>query len=406
MKILIINQPINNRGDEAAHRSIIRMLNKEYESAIVNVLFVRQNQNSVKQFTVDNPNNNYLNIQGFKGMSFFSKLSLRYSLHNLTTLVYPIHRKIYKYIGEADLVICAPGGVCMGPYQSWLHIWFLQVALSLNKKIVYYSRSFGPFPEATLSNRIFKRISINLLNNMDFISLRDHVSQNFADELGLNYIASIDTAFLDTPRAKIPTNIIKNIGNDYIVFVPNNLIWHPYFRNLNPDILKQFYVSIINLIIKRDSSVKIIMLPQLFNSGNGNDIIYFKEISSLINNDNIIVLDDGYGSDIQQSIISNASLVIGARYHSIVFAINNNVKFIALSYEHKISGMLKLLSMDDRNIDLLFLLDKEESRDNVMEKILSKINDLLCDKTSLVSNKNAREIAIKCSTLFLNKYKK
>ena len=35
MKILLLNQPVYNRGDEAAHRSLIRTLNKNVPNASV-----------------------------------------------------------------------------------------------------------------------------------------------------------------------------------------------------------------------------------------------------------------------------------------------------------------------------------------------------------------------------------
>ena len=52
-------------------------------------------------------------------------------------------------------------------------------------------------------------------------------------------------------------------------------------------------------------------------------------------------------------------MVIGARYHSIVFAINNCVPFVCLSYEHKMSGMLESLHLNDMCYGL-----KEEGTDD------------------------------------------
>ena len=66
----------------------------------------------------------------------------------------------------------------------------------------------------------------------------------------------------------------------------------------------------------------------------------------------MIVLPDGYSSDIQQTVISKAKFVVGARYHSIVFAINNSIPFVALSYEHKMVGLLSLLKKDKQQIDI------------------------------------------------------
>ena len=40
MNILIVNQPLNNRGDESAHKGLVRRLSKQYPKAEINVLFV------------------------------------------------------------------------------------------------------------------------------------------------------------------------------------------------------------------------------------------------------------------------------------------------------------------------------------------------------------------------------
>ena len=54
----------------------------------------------------------------------------------------------------------------------------------------------------------------------------------------------------------------------------------------------------------------------------------------------------------QQFIIKDADFVVGARYHSIVFAIKCRTPFFALSYEHKIVGMLELLQLSDFCTDI------------------------------------------------------
>ena len=69
-------------------------------------------------------------------------------------------------------------------------------------------------------------------------------------------------------------------------------------------------------MIKRYPDSAIVMMPQLFNSGNRNDVIYFEQLKRKSkHNEKIIVLPDSHSSDIQQTIISKAKFVVGARYH-------------------------------------------------------------------------------------------
>lgn len=66
------------------------------------------------------------------------------------------NRTYFASLQKADLIICAPGGICMGGFQDWNHLFYLQLAKYARKPLAYYGRSFGPFPITTKSNRDFK----------------------------------------------------------------------------------------------------------------------------------------------------------------------------------------------------------------------------------------------------------
>lgn len=360
MNLLIINQPLNNRGDESAHKALIRSLKNKYPNCNILVLFIGENNDSVNQFDAKLPNVKYINLHRFKAFNRFAIWGLKYNCE----LLWKIHPTICKIINlykKIDYVICAPGGICMGGFQNWMHVFMLKLAKLTNKPLIYYGRSFGPFPTNTKSNRIFKRLSLEMLNYISFLSIRDKKTEDLAKTLDLKYVSTVDTAFLDSPRIDLPSEISSQISNnDYMVFVPNSLIWHYQYKNkLSIKTVLDFYKGIVSEIIKKYPQINIVMLPQTFNYGSylGDDINFFKDLKKEIHDSRIIILDDKYSSDIQQSIISKAKFVIGARYHSIVFAINNNVPFIALSYEHKIAGLLISLNKTDRMVDITGLSD-------------------------------------------------
>jgi colanic acid/amylovoran biosynthesis protein len=404
MKILVVNQPLNNRGDEAAHRSLMRGLNERFKNDEITVLFSGSNPESIKQMEVEHVNNNYVNIEpsGIKGRSLLNKWSLRLDNINLS-LLHPDNIKISHYIKSSDLVLCAPGGICMGLFQSWEHIYILSLALQNNKKIAYYSRSFGPFPEQSKWNQIFKKRSYKLLKYFDFLSIRDSKTMSLADNLGLSYIEAVDTAFLNTPNPSIPTKISQLLdGKEYVVFVPNSLTWHPAFTSCPPEYLEKFYLSVIELLFKTYPESNIVMLPQLFNQGDQGDHTYFinlKEKSKFSNR--LMVISDEYSSDVQQSIISKAQLMIGARYHSVVFAVNNQVPFVALSYEHKVSGLLQILGLQDKIYDIEKFGLEMPPIDNAMNEIskILKNSDWNYEAKGIAEN-----LAVNCMDNFYEKY--
>ena len=166
--ILIINQPLSNRGDESAHRSLLRMLDKNFNEAKITVLFLNRKNEDVQDFVVESPRIVYQNITGFaKGIIFLQRWLLRLNAISLFFLLYPAIRKYAAYIKKSHVVICAPGGICMGAFQNWSHIFNLYLAKFYKKKLIYYSRSFGPFPIETRWNRVFKEISYKLLSSFD-----------------------------------------------------------------------------------------------------------------------------------------------------------------------------------------------------------------------------------------------
>ena len=117
----------------------------------------------------------------------------------------------------------------------------------------------------------------------------------------------------------------------------------------------------------------------------------FNEIKNQSNFPNrVFVLEEQYGSDIQQSIISNASFLIGARYHSIIFSINQDVSFISLSYEHKMNGVVEILNKKDCEIDLV-----KEFADQPMSDILQSdlIERIITKSHVLESIKGTKKVA-------------
>ena len=135
--------------------------------------------------------------------------------------------------------------------------------------------------------------------------------KEYADEIGISYIRSIDSAFLDTPRSNLSSEVSDILGDEkFIVFVPNELCWHPTFVNCDADHLMNIYSGILEMLLEEYKGSNVVMLPQLFNIGRLGDEHYFHKLKNKVNNNRIIVMPEKYGSDIQQTIISRASLLM------------------------------------------------------------------------------------------------
>ena len=342
MKIAIVNQPLGNRGDESAHKAFVRQLALCMPDIQIDVVFLGREQVLVDAMKIDSSNVRYINIPKYRLEGTVEKMSILLNSSLWLSYYHPTLRKFKEFIKSYDKILCAPGGICLGGFLSWDHLWQLMVVKELGKPIFYWGRSIGPFSDEDFSRSIFLRKSKELLKYFSYISLRDKTSMESAGKMGVKAIEVVDSAFLEEPLTDISPCIQESIGKDYVVFVPNQLTWHYRYKNVSQEHINSFYLSLIDLLGRKYPSSKIVMLPQTFKSWI-NDYEYFLKLKKLADNDRIVVIDENQSSDIQQSIIRHSRLVVGARYHSIVFALNNGIPFISLSYEHKMRGLLELI---------------------------------------------------------------
>ena len=393
MKILIINQPVANRGDESAHRALLRKLSVTYPESSINVVYFGEIYENAKPMEVNCKNVSYDYIEFEKGLISIAYYSIRYKLCGLATTLLSAYRELDNKIKDSDYVICAPGGICLGGFMDWNHLFWLLRAKAYKKKLAYYSRSFGPFNSLSSRSVLFKEKSLEILKYFSFLSIRDGKTMELAKQLGLNYVPSIDTAFLESPLQK-DEFLSLSLPDDYVVFVPNSLTWHNAYRNANAHDIMAFYEKIIDLLSAKFVNAKIVMLPQLFGQIANSDYLYFKSVQENSKNKNkIIVLQDNLSSDVQQTIIKNSKFVVGARYHSIVFAINNSVPFASLSYEHKMFGLVEILTLENRQIDITNIgTDCFDSKSSI--SMLKSILDSEIDIADSCSK--AHQIALNC----------
>lgn len=397
MKVLIINQPFGNRGDEAAHKAMMRAFLKRMPDATFVVLSMHVSKSLYESTMVHDERIQYVFLPGVRGYVATYKFMMHHHLP-IWMNVHPLKRKICKYIKSSDLVVSAPGGICMGGFMNWHHVYLLQLVKNYKKPLAYYGRSFGPFKEDTKEERLFKEYSLDIIRYFTYLGIRDAKTEQIADELGVRYTSSIDTVFVETPDVVLPK--IDVLKQRYMVFVPNKLIWHyKYAKKVGKETIDAFYKNIVQMIWEKDPDLHIVMLPQLFGTPGWGDYEYMKELGQIICDERLIALPDTYNSDQQQAIIHGAEYVIGARYHSVVFSINQERPFIALSYEFKIAGLLAKLGMENRMVDIENIWESAEKIENAEKRIGDMIRNI--NGLGDVSRKNANEIAVKALDEFV-----
>ncbi|MCM5663489.1 polysaccharide pyruvyl transferase family protein [Galbibacter mesophilus] len=398
-KILIINQHTCNHGDESAGIALIRKITNKYNDCQIDILYNWYGNLNPNAF-IGNEDFNSIKHYHFP-VNKFDKILIRLTSYLpafawVLSLFSRTLKKQYKLIKNYDLIINGPTGINLGPYEDWYYLWRLLIVKKLNIPLVIYSISFGPLDRVS---SFFRKRTLEVLKYAKFLSLRDEKSHKYGEQYKINFHKAIDTTFLITERKGIPKEYEHLAKEEYVVIVPNELYrWHTYFKNVDKNKMDDLYIQIINSISSHHE-MKVVLLPQMFSEENDKD--YMLSLISDSDNSSITVIDERYDSDVQQEIIANSQFVIGARYHTIVFAINNLVPFYALSYEHKMANMLSILDLKEFSVDLLSLFEKDNNIDSVISDISSCLNQRSSNRTRIeVANKKAISIANKTFSEF------
>lgn len=398
-KLLIIQQPVGNRGDESAHRGLINRLLAEYDDLQIEVLFFCRLRRDIDEFVVNSPRVSYKSVWAEwprrVSLPIIKWLAQRRAWSTLRMI--PSIREFIRHYDKCDYIMCAPGGINLGGFQDWFHLMLLTLASQTDKPLIYFGRSIGPFKENDSLSANFKEQSEELLKKFAYLSLRDETSQRIADDIGVKYYPTIDSAFLSNHLdAGMPDEFVREIGSGkYIVFVPNSLVWHFRYKEYGFDIFYQFWVKLANRLIEEYPEHRVVMLPQTTGwcEAVPDGFVYFNQIKNGSKNPSqIYVLDEKYGSDPQQAIIKGAELLVGARYHSIIFAINQGTPFVALSYEHKMNGVISMLGKEECQVDLDKIITEKRSFDG--EDIETIINKTRACKSDLEAYERASEVAL------------
>ena len=91
MRIAILNQPLGNRGDEAAHKALMRTLVKEFPQHRFAVILLNVQPDLIDTFKV--PTVEYVNIRGTSKAAIRSIL-IAYTLSNGNiALLHPLLKK-------------------------------------------------------------------------------------------------------------------------------------------------------------------------------------------------------------------------------------------------------------------------------------------------------------------------
>ena len=288
---------------------------------------------------------------------------------------------ISQQIENCDLVILGGGGLFQDYHGIKIADIFTQpgwgissyaivplIAKMHNKPVLYYSLGIGPL--FSTESRTFVAFASELA---DMITVRDKASEDLLREVGV-------------PSAKIKLGLdpavgleiaseekIKNILMSEEIPLDKEIVCVSVRQWIDKSLEENYKKALSGALDDFLSNNKfyLLFLPFQNMEGGGEDAKIAEEIiEGIRNKDRCYLLRGSYHPREIVGIISKASLVIGMRYHSIIFSLISKVPFVALSYDSKVKNLVDELELGEYCIEI----DAITSED-VSERIIKALTD-------------------------------
>lgn len=304
----------NNTGDEAILQSIVRFFKKRLP--LIKIIVLSHNPQKTSQA---------YKVRAINRLNLF---------------------QILYFLKDTDLFISGGGGLLQDTTgKGWSVLYYLGLiwwALLFKIPVVIYAQGIGP-----LHKKLNKLLIKYTLNKVDLITLRENNSRELLVTLGISkppmYIYA-DPCFLLKRRSLEQTGtIFKEIKE--LSEVERRLLIGLSLRETKDggtDFQKNFARIADDLI--ENYQGRIVFLPFKFRE----DVSISTEILMNMRNQKYArIINEDLEPEEWLSIISQLSLVIGMRLHSVIFSCQVSTPFIALNYDPKIRYFVESLSLPE-----------------------------------------------------------
>lgn len=272
--------------------------------------------------------------------AFLKKLHINFSVGYRLTKAYMLYQ-------NADLVIGVGGGYLRGrpgltsTIELLLQLHPLFLVKLLGKKTILYSQSIGPF-----GNRFQKFIARRALCGVELIIAREDVTVNFLKNMGIekNVTRSVDAAFALHSESKLNIRELLNIPTNRKIVGITVRKW------LSQDAQTKFESALAETAdYFATQGYAVVFIPQVTSiSHNDDDRIANQDVYDHMKvKANVYLLKEQFDHHQIKSLYSGIALLIGTRFHSAIFALTSHVPSIAIEYEHKTSGIMNDLGLND-----------------------------------------------------------
>lgn len=283
-------------------------------------------------------------------------------------------RTICRQYRDSDMIITVGGGYFRSDrsFVSMVNLWLmlhpLTFARIINRPTFLYTMSVGPF-----ARRIEKRKIKRIFKKLPLIILRENKSVRLLRMLGVkkNTMRSVDSGFLF--QSKRPYPLKKQLG----IAASRTLVGVTVRRWLDSEAQQKYEQAVAGALdtLIRDHQVEVVFIPQVTSTFNDDDdrMISRSVYERMEQQAHAHVVTDAPDHYQVKAMYDQLDMILGTRFHSVIFSLTSYVPAIAVEYEHKTSGIMQDLELENWSIKI----------EDVTAEQLNKLFDaLLKEKTA------------------------
>lgn len=372
----------DNKGDAALVSVLIHDLKRKFKSANITILRLEAvKKNGKFEGVPEKPSfmyyvaNKYHNPLAKLGYALYMmSVTLLWAIWYRRTgrsLYLPAHlRDVAKLYQQADLVIPVGGGYIRSRkglamrFNIPLLLHPLLVGYLLGKPTVLYSQSVGPF-----QNTLEKLMVAFVLKRMTLILLREDTSVALLAGLGVasNVTRAIDSGFLLRSTEKINIRKSYSIPRDKLLIGVTVRSW------LKGEAQTSYEKAVANSLdtLTETANAHVVFIPQVTASKGDDDRLVSRRVCGFMRSKQAVTLiDDTPDHHRIKALYDNLDLLLGTRFHSVIFSLTSLVPVLAIEYEHKTSGI-----MHDLNLENWVIKIEEVTSKNLTEKLQELVQE-------------------------------
>ncbi len=281
--------------------------------------------------------------------------------------------EVYKALGNCHILLSGGGSLLQDFTSTRSIIYYLAVIIMAKmrgKKVYVYANGIGPIDKGF--SRFLTKI---VLNRVDYITLRDDLSEEFVKDMGVknkNIEVTADPVFSLDPADENRVREILELENITLTDKTIGFCLRDYENSAS---LKMKFVEVVDRLI--EDGYDVLLVP--FHMPRDN--VYLKEILELSKHrDKVSLVEGTYSAGELMGIFKKLKLLVAMRLHSVVYGANVSLPMVGVIYDPKVRAMVRELGIKE-SVEV-----RDFSADELYEKINKTLLNLEDSKNILEEN--------------------